>query len=121
MGRLFLILLMSINIYASQYLPFILNEVAKNVKPPIMLNYGEITKVEVKYNTVLVLYIDTNKKVKFRKDIICKKPLFQDIIKEDGTIKYILSGKTTGTYIFNAETCKDADKYNKKGKNIKGK
>jgi hypothetical protein len=108
MKKIFLILLMSViavNSYASQYLPFILNAVIKNIKPPIKLNYGEIKKVEVQDNNTLILYIKTNKKVKFQKQTICKTPLFQDIIKEDGTVKYVLIGKTKGTFIFNSYTC----------------
>ncbi|WP_456470011.1 hypothetical protein [Caminibacter sp.] len=104
MRKLFLILLMTIVSFASQYLPFILNAIKDNLKPPVKLSYGEIKKVEVEGQTTLVLYIHTTKKVEFQKKI-CRLPLFQDIIKEDGTVKYILDGKSTGEYVFNKEVC----------------
>jgi len=107
MKKLFLTLLIMINLNASEYLPFILQSIQKNLKPPVKLNYGKITKVQVQNNTTLILYIDTNKRVTFQKNRICKLPLFKDIIKEDGTIKYILTGKSTGTYTFNKNICKE--------------
>jgi len=112
MKKIFLITLTaaSTQLFASQYLPFILNAIQKNIKPPIKLTYGEITKVLVKNNTMLVLYIKTDKKVTFQKRKTCRLPLFKDIIKENGTIKYILNGKTNGTYVFNKTICKKTKK-----------
>ena len=105
MKKLFLTLLTIINLHASQYLPFILKAIQNNIKPPIKLQYGEIVKVKTEGENTLILYIKTTKKVSFQKKKICHLPLFEDIIKEDGTIKYILSGKTNGTYVFNREIC----------------
>ena len=110
MKKLYLIMLMAAlmqPLNASEYLPFILQAIKANLKPPVNLTYGKIYKVDVQNNKTLILYIDTNTTVTFQKNKVCKLPLFQGIIKEDGTIKYILKGKTKGTYIFNKSTCKE--------------
>ena len=90
---------------ATEYLPFILQAIKKNLQLPINLSYGKIYKVEIKNNKTLVLYIETNTTVKFQKSKVCSLPLFKDIINENGKIKYILKGKTKGTYVFNKKTC----------------
>ncbi len=105
MRRLYLILLIAINLNASEYLPFILKAIKANLKLPVKLQYGKITKISIEDNKTLVLYIRTDKKVTFQKKKVCKLPLFQDIIKEDGTIKYVLSGKSKGEYTFNQDIC----------------
>lgn len=108
MKRIFLIMLTAIltqQLYADEYLPFVLKAIKSNLKLPVKLNYGKIYKIQIENNEKLILYIDTTTSVKFKKNKICSLPLFQDILKENGEIEYKLKGKTAGDYLFNSSIC----------------